>query len=524
MRPSRTCARRTSSSPEPPTRPSASRTPALRLLAARLSRLLSPRPAPAPPPPPSAVHEPLPAGFHLLPDPGVTAFEGGRVLLGGAPARLTHLTAAEAASVRRWSEGEPVGDDRAEGLLARSLVDAGLMHPVPADAAPPPLTIVIPAYGRPRSLARCLAALGRTHAVVVVDDASPDPHPIADTARAYGARLIRRQANGGPGAARNTGLASARTPLVAFLDADCVPHPGWLEELLPHFADPLVAAVAPRVVPRADTAGPLIAYEGDQGSQYRGPGALVRPRGAVPFVPGAALIVRRAHLGDGFDETLRDGEDVDLVWRLTARGLHVRHVPAATVEHEHPTRLRDWLARRADYGATAAPLATRHPDALPAVTLSGWSAAAWCLAASGAPITATALTAVATALLTRKLASWNPHPWPLALRLAAGGTLAAGETLGRTVIRVWWPLALPLGLAVRRLRLPLAAAILAPPALAYRRTGTTLGPTPWIALRLLDDLAYGLGVWRGCVHHRTLAPICPRLWWMSRDGVSPDRR
>ncbi|MEV5414209.1 mycofactocin biosynthesis glycosyltransferase MftF [Thermopolyspora sp. NPDC052614] len=467
---------------------------------------------------------PLPARFRLRPDPGLTAFLDGRVLLGGVPARLTHLSADEAASVRRWSEGEPVGGDPGAGLLARRLVESGLMHPVPpGDAEPLALTVVIPVYGRPQLLARCLEALGRTHPVVVVDDASPDPGPIAEIAGAYGARLIRRAVNGGPGAARNTGLAAVRTPLVAFLDADCVPRPGWLEALLPHFADPLVVAVAPRVVTGAGRPGRLAAYEGGLATLDMGEGGnLVRPRGAVPFVAGAALLVRRSAVGDGFDEGLRDGEDVDLVWRLTARGLHVRFVPAATVEHEPPARLRDWLARRVDYGCTAAPLALRHPGELPAVTMSGWSVVAWGLVVSGFPVAGAALTAAATALLARKLAAWHPRPRQLALRMAAGGTVTAGESLGRTVIRVWWPLAVPAGLTVPKLRLPLAAAALVPAALAYRRSGTALDPLSWIGLRLLDDLAYGLGAWRGCVRHRTIAPLRPHLWWTSRDGLSPD--
>ena len=66
-------------------------------------------------------------------------------------------------------------------------------------------------------------------------------------AAAHGATLIRRQSSGGPGAARNTGLGGVTSELVAFLDSDCRPGPGWIERLAGHFADPAVAAAAPRM-------------------------------------------------------------------------------------------------------------------------------------------------------------------------------------------------------------------------------------------------------------------------------------
>src|SRR6202007_1829266 len=46
-----------------------------------------------------------------------------------------------------------------------------------------------------------------------------------------------------------------------------------------------------------------------------------------------------------------------------------------------------------------------------------------------------------------------PAAWGLALRLAGGGTLAAGRPLGSALSRTWWPAAIPAALAVRKLRL-----------------------------------------------------------------------
>ncbi|SFN30191.1 mycofactocin system glycosyltransferase [Actinomadura madurae] len=466
---------------------------------------------------------PMPAGFRLRPDPGLAPLEDGRVLLGGAPARIVRLTPDGAGLVRRWSDGAPVGPGRGGGLLARRLVQAGMMHPIPPERAADPaeVTVVVPAYGRAEQLAGCLAGLGPDHPVIVVDDGSPDPRPIAEAAARAGARLIRRDANGGAGAARNTGARAARTPFIAFVDSDCVPEPGWLGALLPHFADPAVAAVAPRITSHVTGSGVLARYEAEGSALDMGAAeSIVRPRSAVSYVPSAALVVRRAAFGTGFDEGMRVGEDVDFVWRLADEGHHVRYVPGSVVAHRHRTRLRAWLARRHDYGTSAAPLAIRHPEELPALTMSGWSALAWGLAAAGSPVAGLAVTAGGTALLARKFAAWTDRPWPLAVRMASGGTLAAGEVLGRTVTRTWWPLAVPVGVAVPRLRLPLAAAVLGPAAAALRRQGgSSLGPLTWTGLRVLDEFAYGLGVWRGCVEERTVAPLLPRLWWTSKDGL-----
>ena len=80
--------------------------------------------------------------------------------------------------------------------------------------------------------------------------------------------------NGGPSVARNAGAGQAATQLVAFVDSDCVPSTGWLSPLLGYFDDPLVAAVAPRIVPApASTPSPLSRYENMRSSLDRGPAA-----------------------------------------------------------------------------------------------------------------------------------------------------------------------------------------------------------------------------------------------------------
>ena len=269
--------------------------------------------APAPAPAPAA------AGLRLRPDPGLRTLDGGTVLLGGAPYRMLRLGPAGVRHVASWWDGAPVPGSAGAQALARRLLWTGMAHPVP-DGGPgaADVTVVIPVRDRTAELALCLAGLGE-YQVIVVDDGSRDPAAVAAVADAAGARCVHRAVNGGPAAARNTGLAVVGTPLVAFLDSDCVPAPGWLGPLLAHFGDPAVAAAAPRIVPYshggpAEERGWLAQYEGVSSTLDMGTvPSIVRPGAKVPYVPGAALVVRVAAAGGGFAGHMPVGEDVDFV-------------------------------------------------------------------------------------------------------------------------------------------------------------------------------------------------------------------
>jgi mycofactocin system glycosyltransferase len=460
----------------------------------------------------------VPAGFRLRADPATRLVAGGSVLAGGSPLRVLRLTPRGARQVAAWLTGSPVPDSVAARALARRLLDAGIAHPDPGGRALPgpglaDVTVVIPVRDRHAELARCLAGLRGMPRVIVVDDCSADPAAIAAIAAAAGASVLRRPVNGGPGAARNTGLAAAGTDLVAFLDSDCVPRPGWQMRLLPHFADPAVGAVAPRIVPHEEPVTWLARYEGASSTLDMGARpSIIRPGARVSYLPGAALVVRKPAAGVGFAEDMFVGEDVDFVWRLADSGWRVRYEPAAVMGHQHRVRLRAWFARRAEYGTSAAALERRHPGAVRPLYASWWTAGAWAAALSGRPVLGAALTGTATALLTRRLAGVTGSAgtaWRLAARLAGGGMLGAGRPLGNALSRTWWPLVIPTAVVFPRLRLPAAALILAPPLLDWADRRPPLDPVRYVAARLLDDAAYSIGVWQGCARHRTLRPLLP---------------
>ncbi|MFZ0046031.1 MAG: mycofactocin biosynthesis glycosyltransferase MftF, partial [Streptosporangiaceae bacterium] len=344
---------------------------------------------------------PLPAGFGIEMDVSTRVLSDGS-LFGGSPARVMRLTAAGSTALAELRAGP--ARSAAARQLARRLTDAGLAHPVPpTDIAPPEtlppetvppetvppaavtatVTVVIPVRDRAAMLDRCLAAAGRQYPVLVVDDGSQDPGAIAAVAEKHGASLLRRDASGGPAAARNTGLAAVSSSLVGFLDSDCVPPPGWITRLAAHFADPLVGAAAPRIIAAqpGHARSPAARYAAACASlDLGGRPARVRPGSQVSYVPTAALLVRRSALDsvttghDIFDPALRYGEDVDLIWRLHDAGWRVRYDPSVRVPHDGPVRWPGLLGRRYRYGTSAAPLARRHPASLAPLVLQPWPA------------------------------------------------------------------------------------------------------------------------------------------------------
>jgi mycofactocin system glycosyltransferase len=444
----------------------------------------------------------------LVPDPATRSWADGRVLVGGAPLRVLRLSEAGARLVRGWWRGEPVS--QAHRALARRLVHAGIAHPAYADArlGPADVTVVVPV--RDHALPD-LAAVGAVTAVVVVDDGSATAVPGA---------AVRHDVARGPAAARNAGWRLVGTELVAFLDADVLPAPGWLDPLLPHFADPEVVAVAPRVRGMPGPS-PLARYERHRCALDLGPvPAPVRPGGRVGYVPSAALVVRAAALSahGGFDERLRFGEDVDLVWRLVAAGAQVRYEPASVVRHAPRDRLTGLLRQRFGYGTSAAPLGQRHGRAVAPVRVSVWSALAWAAVAAGRPVVGFGVAAATAALLPRRLGRVGV-PARESVRLAGLGHLGAGRLLADAATRAWWPVAVPVLAGTRRGRRLLALA-LGRHLVDWYRQRPAVDPLRWVLLRIADDLAYGAGVWWGALRRRTLVPLLPDLSdWPGRAGV-----
>jgi mycofactocin system glycosyltransferase len=449
-------------------------------------------------------------GFRITMDVALRQVAEG-TWVGGSPERALRLTAAGGVAMAELRDG-PVASAGA-GALARRLTDAGFAHPRPPVLRDTPdVTVVIPVRDRAEPLDRCLAALGRRYPVVVVDDGSAVPVPLAEVAARHGAILVRRPRNGGAGPARNTGLDNVDTEFVAFVDSDCEPSGDWIEQLAAHFADPLVAAVAPRIVVTSTSSGLRAMSEGalDLGDQP----ARVLPNTRVSYVPTAALLVRGSALGGtarAFDESIGRGEDVDLVWRLHEAGWRIRYDPTVVVGHSEPTTWSALLARRFRYGRSAGPLAVRHPGAAPPLVLHPWPTVVVAALLARRPVVAALAYGWSVLAAHRR----SGTPTPDVAKAMLGGVHQTWLGIGRYSVRFAAPALVVALLApgANSRRAAVASLLLGPALTAWLAEGRAPDPVRFVVGRLADDVAYGAGVLSGCVTARTTKPIRPSVRW-----------
>ncbi len=393
----------------------------------------------------------------------------------------------------------------------------------------PQVSIIIPAHGRAEATRRCVQSLlaldypADRLEIIVVDDASTPP--LAEALRDLPIQLLRQERNIGQSAARNLAATLASGAILAFIDNDCVAEPDWLRRLLPYLDDPAVAIVGGRVT-APPARGAVAAFEA-----VRSPldmGAMeteVTPNAAVSYLPTCNLLVRRdvlrAH--DGFDATLRVGEDVDFIWRTLRSGHRAWYIPAGQVVHDHRVRWGDWLRRRADYGSSEADLQQRYPEGrrlmhlprislllLLTVALTPW-VGFWGLGPA----------AVAAALFGAELMEKQQELRRIGVALSIGRVAVA---LGREHAAAFYHLSANV---VRYYSLPLLVIggiqphclpalfllLIVAPLTDHRRLRPQLTLPVFIGLYGLELAAYQIGLWRGCRQRRTLRPLLPRLIW-----------
>lgn len=225
----------------------------------------------------------------------------------------------------------------------------------------PTFSIIIPTYNRPDQLFSCLQAIDRLtyprdrFEVIVVDDGSRTPlDSILEHCSHRMPIKLLSQHNSGPATARNRGAAEAKGDILAFIDDDCTPSPGWLQAMADTYRDAPDCGIGGKTINiltdnlYAETSQILLDYL----YEYYNPD-LQAPKF---FASNNLAFSRSAFLkSGGFNPTYRmpAGEDRELCDRWTAQGRHLRFAPEAIVFHAHPLNCRTLWRQHFNYGKGA---------------------------------------------------------------------------------------------------------------------------------------------------------------------------
>lgn len=448
--------------------------------------------------------------------------DGSCFLVSKTPLCALRLNRSLAELVGRGLNGSPISASASETGVMEQLVKKGFMERLQGTpqqpATLPDVTVVIPVKDRADELRRCLDSLSRLSypqdklQVIVVDDGSSDDSPLV--AQEFGALLVPSGGSGrGPAAARNVGASRATGEILAFIDSDCSASIGWLDELIPSFNDPAMAAVGGQVDGMC-TESAVDRYEAVMSSLSIGSRERIGNSGNDTFyLPSCNLLVRRSTFksAGGFKDSMHVGEDVDLTWRLRDKGWTIAYLPAGSVLHEHRSSIRSFMSRRFDYGTSEGMLQLLHPQRrkqmvippLLALVLtlsliapfSGW----WPLLPAAGVLLADAVTTKIRLLR---------HKLPIDFVSLLGGRLRAlGSLLYYLCYHLMRYYATPLFLIALTVPGPWSwtlpvAALLCAAGVDYAIKKPKLTFIRFSIIYLLEQLAYGSGVFWGCLSRK----------------------
>lgn len=225
------------------------------------------------------------------------------------------------------------------------------------------VSVIVPAYNAAATIGRTISAVlaqagVAPFEVVVVDDGSSDA--TATIIQSFPVKYIY-QTNAGPAAARNRGARVAAGEFLFFTDSDCVPHPDWLQKMLPHFADAASGVVAGSygIANPENTLARCIHQE-----------ILYRHHHLLPQHPkvfGSYNFGVRRNVFDqvgGFNAEYRhaSGEDNDLSYKIRQAGHKIFFAKDALVDHYHPVQISRYLREQFRHGFWRVKMYAAHPQ------------------------------------------------------------------------------------------------------------------------------------------------------------------
>lgn len=221
------------------------------------------------------------------------------------------------------------------------------------------ISVVIPTYGRPRELERCLEALQNQtrppdRAIIITHNSDLETRLFLERKNSntvpISAISLKRA---GQVAALNAGIGNAREEIISFTDDDAVPRPDWLERIEADFRkDPRIGGVGGRDITYVNdrpltgsekVVGRILWFGRIIGNHHLGAG----PAREADHLKGANMSFRRDAVRRlRFDEFLRGKAEYrnDLAFSLAVknRGWKLIYDPEIVVDHYRAARIEDF--------------------------------------------------------------------------------------------------------------------------------------------------------------------------------------
>lgn len=211
------------------------------------------------------------------------------------------------------------------------------------------LSVIIASYNSRATIGRCLDALGpqmTPDVEVLVADSSTDGTAELLRERYPWVRLLWSEERLFPGGARNRAIEASSGDILAFIDADCIAAPDWIE----------------RAIEAQKRWGPVVGGSVDNANPAEAGGWLYyfcefapwmpgRPMGRVSECPTCCLTVQRAVLEQtGCFRASGYSSDSAFHWRLRRAGMQPWFDPELRVSHINPSRFQGVLRKMRMHG------------------------------------------------------------------------------------------------------------------------------------------------------------------------------
>jgi len=244
----------------------------------------------------------------------------------------------------------------------------------------PSVAVIIPVYGAPSYLKRCLASVFKNtpskHEIIIIDDCNTDPEVLEILSSVPPERciILRNEKNLGFVKSINRGIIHARDKHVVILNQDTEVPPKWIERIIsPIIKDPSIASVTPFSNGSTITSFPEFCKDNEPylGLDTEEIDFFFQKFGGkpvdIPSAVGFCMALNRRALNEIglFDETFGRGygEENDWCMRAWKRGYRNVAISNLFVYHKHGASFGD--ERKKLMQSNLAKVQERHPEYLP---------------------------------------------------------------------------------------------------------------------------------------------------------------